>query len=45
MCGFQSLEQELVKLKLPLRPQDEKDARAIGYLARKAAAWERNQAK
>jgi hypothetical protein len=31
------LEQETVKLKLTWRPQDVKDARALGYLLRKAA--------
>jgi hypothetical protein len=42
MCGFQALEQEPVKLKLTQRPQDVRDARATGYLPRKAANKEWN---
>ena len=42
MCGSQTLEQEAVTLKLPWRPQD---ARAVGYLLRKAANRELNQRK
>ena len=37
MCGSQLLEQEAIKLKLPWRPHDVRDARAVGYLPRKAA--------
>jgi hypothetical protein len=37
MCVFQTLKQEAVKLKLTWRPQDVQDARAVGYLLRKAA--------
>ena len=33
----QTLKQEAVTLKLPWRPQDVQDARAVGYLLRKAA--------
>ena len=36
MYGSQTLEQEAVKLKLPWRPQGIRDARAVGYLLRKA---------
>jgi hypothetical protein len=43
MCGSQTLKQEAVTLKLPWRPQDFQDARAIGYLLRKAANREWNQ--
>ena len=38
-----TLEQEAVKLKLPWRLKDIKDARAMGYLLRKAANREWNQ--
>jgi hypothetical protein len=37
------LKQEAVTLKLPWRPQDVQDARALGYLLRKAANGEWNQ--
>jgi hypothetical protein len=40
VCGSQTLEQEAVKLKLPWIPQDVRDARAVGYLLRKAADME-----
>ena len=43
MCGSQTLEQEAVTLKLSWRPQDDRDARAMGYLLRKAANREWNQ--
>jgi hypothetical protein len=43
MCRCQALEQEAVKLKLPWRPQDFKDFRAMGYLLRKAANREWNK--
>jgi hypothetical protein len=39
----QTLKQEAVTLKLPWRPKDVKDARAMGYLLRKAANREWNQ--
>jgi hypothetical protein len=32
MCVSHSLEQEVVKLKLPWKPKDVKDARAVGCL-------------
>jgi hypothetical protein len=35
MYESQTLEQEAVKLKLHWRPQDVRDAKAIGYLLRK----------
>jgi hypothetical protein len=37
MCGSQTLKQEPVTVKLLWRPQDFQDARAMGYLLRKAA--------
>ena len=37
MCGSQTLKQEVVTLKLPWRPKDVKDAKAMEYLLRKAA--------
>jgi hypothetical protein len=37
MCGSQTLKQETVTLMLSWRSQDVQDARAIGYLLRKAA--------
>ena len=40
MCGSQTLKQEAVTLKLPWGPQDVQDARAVGYLLRKAAKME-----
>jgi hypothetical protein len=43
MCGSQTLKQEAVKLKLSWRPQDVRDARAMGYLLRKAANRKCNQ--
>jgi hypothetical protein len=43
MCGSQTLEQEVMKLWLPWRFQDIRDARAMGYLLRKAANREWNQ--
>jgi hypothetical protein len=42
MCGSQILEQETVTLKLPWRLEDVLDARAIGYLLRKAVNREWN---
>jgi hypothetical protein len=39
----QTLKQEAVTLKLPWRPKDVKDARAMGYMLRKAANREWNQ--
>ena len=45
MCGSQTLKQEAVTLKLPWRPQDVQDARAMGYLLRQAANREWNQPK
>ena len=43
MCGSQTLEQEAVTLKLPWRLQDVGDARAMGFLLRKAANREWKQ--
>jgi hypothetical protein len=43
MCGSHILKQEAVTLKLPWRPQDVRDARAMGYLLKKAANREWNQ--
>lgn len=43
LCGSQTLKQEAVTLKLPWRPKDVKDARATGYLLRKAANREWNR--
>jgi hypothetical protein len=43
MRGSQTLEQEAVKLKLTWRRQDVKDARAVGYLTRKADNRKWNQ--
>jgi hypothetical protein len=43
MYGFQTLIQETVILKLPWRPQNVQDDRAMGYLLRKAAYREWNQ--
>jgi hypothetical protein len=37
MYGSQTLEKEAVKLKLPWRPKDVKDSRALEYQPRKAA--------
>jgi hypothetical protein len=37
MCGSQTLKQEAVTLKLPWRPEDVRDARAMGYLLRKGS--------
>jgi hypothetical protein len=45
MCGSQTPEQETVKLKLLWICQDVRDARAMGYLLRKAANREWNQPK
>jgi hypothetical protein len=42
MCGSQTLEQEAVTLKMPWRFQDVWDARAMGYLLRKAVSREWN---
>jgi hypothetical protein len=39
----QTLKQEAVTWKLPWRPNDVKDARALGYLPRKAANREQGQ--
>ena len=41
----QTLKQEAVTLKLPWRLKDVKDARAMGYMLRKAANREWNQPK
>ena len=41
--GSQTLKQEAVTLKLPWRLKDVKDARAMGYMLRKAANREWNQ--
>jgi hypothetical protein len=43
MGGSQILKQETITLKLPWRPQDVRDARAMGYLLRKAATRKWNQ--
>jgi hypothetical protein len=43
MCESQTLKQEAVTLKLPWKPQDILDTRAVGYLLRKAANREWNQ--
>jgi len=43
VCGSQTLKQVAGTLKLPWRPQDVQDARAMGYLLRKAADREWNQ--
>jgi hypothetical protein len=43
MCGSQTLKQEAVTLKLPWRCHDVQDARAMGYLLRKAANREWKQ--
>jgi hypothetical protein len=40
VCGFKTLKQEAITLKLPWKPQD---ARAMGYLLRNAANREWNQ--
>ena len=45
MCGYRTLEQEAVKLKLPWTFQDVRDVRAMEYLPRKAANREWNQPK
>jgi hypothetical protein len=45
MCGFQTLEPETVKSKVPWRPQDVRDARAMGNLQRNAANREWKQPK
>jgi hypothetical protein len=37
LCVSQRLKQEAVTFKLPWRPQDVQDARAVGYLLTKAA--------
>jgi hypothetical protein len=38
MCRFQTLKQEAAAPKLPWRPQDVRDARAVGYLLAGIAA-------
>jgi hypothetical protein len=43
MCGTQTLKQEDVTLKLPWRPQDFQDTRAIGYLLKNSANREWKQ--
>jgi hypothetical protein len=43
MYRSQTLKQEAVMLKLPWRPKDVKNARAVGYLQRKVANREWNQ--
>jgi len=43
MYESQTLEQEFVRLKLPWRPQDARDARALGHLLRAAADREWDQ--
>jgi hypothetical protein len=45
MCGYRTLEQEAVKLKLLWTFQDVRDVRAMEYLPRKAANREWNQPK
>jgi hypothetical protein len=45
MYGSQTLEKETLKLKLPWRPQDVRDARAMKYLPEEAANREWNQPK
>jgi hypothetical protein len=45
MCGSQTLEQEAVKLKLPCRPKDVRDARVVGYLLKKADNKKWNQSR
>jgi hypothetical protein len=45
MCESQTLKQEAATLKLPWRLKDVKDARAMGYMLRKAANREWNQPK
>jgi hypothetical protein len=32
MCGSQTMKEEAVTLKLPWRPKDIKDTRAVGYI-------------
>jgi len=43
MCGPQTMKQEAVTMKLPWRPQDVRDVRAMDYLLRKTANREWNQ--
>jgi hypothetical protein len=43
MCRYRTLEQEAVNMELTWRPQEIKDARAVGYLQRKAANREWKQ--
>lgn len=47
MCGFQTLQQEAVKLNLTWGPQDVKDAKATGCLPRKDANrdWKKSRRK
>lgn len=45
MCRSRTLEQETKELKLPWRPQHDRDARAVEYLLRKAANREWDQPK
>ena len=42
MCGPQTLEQKAVKLKVPWRPKNSKDVRAMGYLLKTAANSKKN---
>jgi hypothetical protein len=43
MLSIPDTDQEAVTLKLPWRPQDVQDTRALGYLLRKAAIREWNK--
>ena len=45
MCELHTLEKEAEKLKIHKRPPNMKDARAMGYLPRKAANREWKQSK
>jgi hypothetical protein len=45
MCRSRTLEQETKELKLPWRPQHDRDDRAVEYLLRKAANREWDQPK
>ena len=45
MYKLQTLEKEVIQMKLPLRHQDAKDARTIGYRLRKADNRICNQTK
>jgi hypothetical protein len=45
LYGFQALETEAVRLGLTWRPQNDKGARVVGYLLKKAAYRDWNQAR